>query len=91
MMQEGDVLSDAEDDSEGESDFVIEDEVIYDFECDDSEHDEVENSPVKNSQSVMDGLEKTGNHGRSKKCLFQQSVSVLKISFEKDQDLKDKH
>ena len=32
MMQEGDILSDAEDDSEGESDFVIEDVVISDSE-----------------------------------------------------------
>ena len=29
MLQECDVLSDAEDDSEGESDFVIENEVYY--------------------------------------------------------------
>ena len=33
MLQEGAVLSDTEDDSEGESDFVIEDEVIFDSEC----------------------------------------------------------
>ena len=42
MLQECDVLSDAEDDSEGESDFVIEDEVISDSECYDSEHDKPE-------------------------------------------------
>ena len=45
MLQECDVLSDAEDDSEGESDFVIEDEVISDSECYDSEHDKPEKQP----------------------------------------------
>ena len=45
----------------------------------------------KNSQSVMDGLEKTENHGGRKKCLIQQFVSILKILFEEDQDLEDKH
>ena len=47
MLQECDVLSDAEDDSEGESDFVIEDEVISDSECYDSEHDESEHNEYK--------------------------------------------
>ena len=42
MMQEGNVLSDAEDDTEGELDFVIEDEVISDSECYDLKHDELE-------------------------------------------------
>ena len=53
-MQEGDALSDAEDDSEGESDFVIEDEVIYDSECYDSEHDELEQQPCQ-KQPKCDG------------------------------------
>ena len=42
MLQECEVLSDAEDDSEGESNFGLEDEVISDSECYDLEHDEPE-------------------------------------------------
>ena len=42
MLEEYDVLSDAEDDSKGESDFVLKDEVISDSECYDSEHDELQ-------------------------------------------------
>ena len=42
LLEECDVLTDAEDDSEGESDFVFEDEVISDSECNDLEHDDLE-------------------------------------------------
>ena len=47
MLQECEVLSDAEDDSEGESDFVLEDEVISDSEFYDSEHNEPEKQPYQ--------------------------------------------
>ena len=89
MLQECDVLSDAEDDSEGESDFVIEDEVISDSECYDSEHDEPEKQPCQKQPKCDGWLGKTRNHGGRKKCLIQQFLPVLKILFEKDQDLED--
>ena len=47
MLQECEVLSDAEDDSEDESDFVLKDEVISDSECYVSEHDELEKQPCQ--------------------------------------------
>ena len=47
MLQEGDDLRDAEDDSEGESDFVIEDEFISDSESYDFEHDKLEKQPCQ--------------------------------------------
>ena len=47
------------------------------------------NSPTRNSQCVMDDWKKTRNHGGRKKYLIQQFVTVLKILFEKDQDLED--
>ena len=47
MLQECEVLSAAEDDSEGESDFVLEDEVISDSECYDLEHYEPEKQPFQ--------------------------------------------
>ena len=45
MLDECDVLSNAEDGNEGETNFVLEDEVISDFECYDLEHDELEKQP----------------------------------------------
>ena len=54
MLQEGAVLSDAKDDCESESHFVIEAEVISDSECYDSEHDELEKQPCQ-KQPKCDG------------------------------------
>ena len=54
MLQECEVLSDAEDHSEGESDFVLEDELISDSECYDSEHNELEKQPCQ-KQPKCDG------------------------------------
>ena len=68
MLQECDVLSDAEDDSEGESDFVIEDEVISDSECYDSEHDEPEKQPCQ-KQPKCDGW-----LGKYKKSWWQKEM-----------------
>ena len=45
MLQECDILSDAEDDSEGESDFVSEDEVVSDSDCHESESDDSDQHP----------------------------------------------
>ena len=47
MLQECEVLNNAEDDSEGESDFVLEDEVFSDSECYDLEHGELEKQPYQ--------------------------------------------
>ena len=68
MLQECDVLSDAEDDSEGESDFVIEDEVISDSECYDLEHDEPEKQPCQ-KQPKCDGW-----LGKDKKSWWQKEM-----------------
>ena len=68
MLQECDVLSDAEDDSKGESDFVIEDEVISDSECYDSEHDEPEKQPCQ-KQPKCDGW-----LGKDKKSWWQKEM-----------------
>ena len=68
MLQECDVLSDAEDDSEGESDFVIEDEVISDSECYDSEHDDPEKQPCQ-KQPKCDGW-----LGKDKKSWWQKEM-----------------
>ena len=68
MLQECNVLSDAEDDSEGESDFVIEDEVISDSECYDSEHDELEKQPCQ-KQPKCDGW-----LGKDKKSWWQKEM-----------------
>ena len=68
MLQECDVLSDTEDDSEGESDFVIEDEVISDSECYDSEHDEPEKQPCQ-KQPKCDGW-----LGKDKKSWWQKEM-----------------
>ena len=68
MLQECDVLSDAEDDSEGESDFVIEDEVISDSECYDSEHDEPEKQPCQKHPKFDGWL------GKDKKSWWQKEM-----------------
>ena len=73
MMQEDDALSDAEDDSEGELDFVIEDEVIYDSECYDSEHDELEKQPCQ-KQPKCDGW-----LGKDRKSWWQNSAVCIRL------------
>ena len=62
-LQKCEVLSDAEDDSEGELDFVLEDEVISDSECCDAEHDESEKQPKCN-----------GWLGKDKKSWWQKEM-----------------
>ena len=73
MLQECDVLSDAEDDSEGESDFVIEDEVISDSECYDSEHDEPEKQPCQKHPKFDGWL------GKDKKSWWQKEMPNLAV------------
>ena len=68
MLQECEVLSDAEDDSEGESDFVLEDEVISDSECYDSEHDEPEKKPCQKRPKCDGWL------GKDKKSWWQKEM-----------------
>ena len=68
MLQECEVLSDAEDDSEGESDFVLEDEVISDSECYDSEHDEPEKQPCQKQPKCDRWL------GKDKKSWWQKEM-----------------
>ena len=67
-MQEGDVENDVEDDSEGESDFVVEDEVISDTEYYDSEHDELEKQPCQ-KQPKCDG-----RLGTDRKSWWQKEI-----------------
>ena len=68
MLQECKVLSDAEDDSEGESDFILEDEVISDSECYDSKHDKPEKQPCQ-KQPKYDGW-----LGKDKKSWWQKEM-----------------
>ena len=67
-LQECLVLSDAEDESKGESDFILEDEVIFDSECYDSEHDEPEKQPCQ-KQPKCDGW-----LGKDKKSWWQKEM-----------------
>lgn len=68
MLQECDILSDDEDDSEGESDFVSEDEVISDSDCHESKPDDPEEQP-RQKQPKPDGW-----LGKDKKTWWQKEM-----------------